>query len=288
MAIEITVRELFDLFRSGSDMEKDQIDTVFLQGWIRTCRQEDGFVIAEISDGTCLGFAEVRMPAGSACPAAGAAVSVVGRYCETGKDGRFFVDASEVTCEAKGRPEQFAGDREISRRRIRSSLFMAVHEFFQSQGFMLYDSLLENAGILTMNFRDVYAVLPEDGRWYLQTAMAFADEDDGMDLLEDLAKFCVSYVLENCQTEMQCLNRNGRMRRLRQLLETVIERKQTVESAGDQPLLTWQKQVNGARFALQLEGRAFAGTCISPEAGEYAYTLITLSLDDLLACLYDA
>ena len=84
MAIEITVRELFDLFRSGSDMEKDQIDTVFLQGWIRTCRQEDGFVIAEISDGTCLGFAEVRMPAGSACPAAGATASSTTASATTG------------------------------------------------------------------------------------------------------------------------------------------------------------------------------------------------------------
>ena len=138
MAIEITVRELFDLFRSGSDMEKDQIDTVFLQGWIRTCRQEDDFVIAEISDGTCLGTACVRLPKGSICPKTGAAVSVVGQYCETGKDSGFFVDASEVTCEAQGRPELFAGEREVSRRRIRSSIFMAVHEFFQSQGFMLY------------------------------------------------------------------------------------------------------------------------------------------------------
>ena len=288
MAIEITVRELFDLFRSGSDMEKDQIDTVFLQGWIRTCRQEDDFVIAEISDGTCLGTVCVRLPRGSICPKTGAAVSVVGQYCETGKDSGFFVDASEVTCEAQGRPELFAGEREVSRRRIRSSLFMAVHEFFQSQGFMLYDSLLENAGILTMNFRDVYAVLPEDDRWYLQTAMAFADEDDGMDLLEDLVRFCVSYVLENCPAEMQCLDRDGRRQRLKRLLETEIERKQADEAGGDQPLMTWQRQVNGTRFALQLQGRSFAGTCISPEAGEYAYTLITLSLDDLLACLYDA
>ncbi|MBR2594772.1 MAG: hypothetical protein IKE06_00435 [Solobacterium sp.] len=288
MAIEITVRELFDLNRCGSDMEKDQLDTLFLQGWVRTCRQEDGFVIAEISDGTCLGFAAVRLPAGSVCPEMGAAVSVVGKYCETGRDDDFFVDASEVVVEAKGEPDKFAGDREVSRRRIRSTLFMAVHEFFQSQGFMLYDGLLENAGILTMNFRDVYAVLPEDGLWYLQTAMAFADEDDGMDLLEDLVKFCVSYVLENSRDEMQCLNRNGRMRRLKQLLETDIERKETDEMSADGPLMTWQRQVNGARFALLLEGRTFAGTSTSTASGDYAYTLMTLSLDDLLACLYDA
>ena len=95
-------------------------------------------------------------------------------------------------------------------------------------------------------------------------------------------------VLENSRDEMQCLNRNGRMRRLKQLLETDIEREETDDMSADGPLMTWQRQVNGARFALLLEGRTFAGTSTSTASGDYAYTLMTLSLDDLLACLYDA
>ena len=38
MLSDMTVRELYELTYEGTDMEKDQVEYVSLQGWIRTNR----------------------------------------------------------------------------------------------------------------------------------------------------------------------------------------------------------------------------------------------------------
>ena len=38
MVTEVSIRELYELNREGTDLEKDQYEVVQLQGWIRTNR----------------------------------------------------------------------------------------------------------------------------------------------------------------------------------------------------------------------------------------------------------
>ena len=42
--------------------------------------------------------------------------------------------------------------------------------------------------------------------WMIEPEIAFADLDDDMDLMEDMIKYCVKYVLENCPEEMKFFN----------------------------------------------------------------------------------
>ena len=141
--------------------------------------------------------------------------------------------------------------------RIRSLLAMAIHEFFQDQGFVYVTTPLitgndaEGAGetftvttrtdgdyekdffgkkaSLTVSgqlhvesfalaFRDVYTFGPafraENSNtsrhvselWMVEPEIAFADLEDDMDLMEDLVKYCIQYVLDNGEAEMEFLN----------------------------------------------------------------------------------
>jgi asparaginyl-tRNA synthetase len=134
---------------------------------------------------------------------------------------------------------------------------MAIHEFFQSQGFIYVHAPIitgndaEGAGeafiVTTRNdakyeedffakkasltvsgqleaeayalaFRDVYTFGPtfraENSNttrhaaefWMIEPEIAFADLEDDMDLVEDMIKFCITYVLENCPEEMKFFN----------------------------------------------------------------------------------
>ena len=51
MLTETTVRELYEL-TFGADIEKDQIEYVFLQGWIRTNRNSGKVGFMALNDGT--------------------------------------------------------------------------------------------------------------------------------------------------------------------------------------------------------------------------------------------
>ena len=51
MLTETTVRELYEL-TFGADIEKDQIEYVFLQGWIRTNRAGKNVGFIALNDGT--------------------------------------------------------------------------------------------------------------------------------------------------------------------------------------------------------------------------------------------
>ncbi|MBE6114931.1 MAG: asparagine--tRNA ligase, partial [Erysipelotrichaceae bacterium] len=42
--------------------------------------------------------------------------------------------------------------------------------------------------------------------WMIEPEIAFADLEDDMDLMEDMVKFCIEYVMENCPEEMNFFN----------------------------------------------------------------------------------
>ena len=152
--------------------------------------------------------------------------------------------------------------------RVRSVLAMAIHEFFQDQGFVYVNTPIitgndaEGAGetftvttrgdanydqdffgkhaSLTVSgqlqaeayalaFRDVYTFGPtfraENSNttthaaefWMIEPEMAFADLNDDMDLIEDMVRFCIQYVQDNCPEEMKFFNEmidKGLMERL--------------------------------------------------------------------------
>ncbi|MCB7267671.1 asparagine--tRNA ligase, partial [Erysipelatoclostridium ramosum] len=42
--------------------------------------------------------------------------------------------------------------------------------------------------------------------WMIEPEIAFADLEDDMDLIEDMVKYCIDYVLENAPEEMKFFN----------------------------------------------------------------------------------
>ncbi len=278
-----TVRELYETAISGSQMEKDQLDYVELQGWVRTNRNNGSIGFIELNDGTYFknaqvvytnetkGFQEI------AKFGTGYALTVVGKLEFTPEAKQpFEIKATEIILEgecAADYPLQkkrhgFEFLREIAHLRprtntfsavfrVRSVLSMAIHEFFQSQGFIYVHAPIitgndaEGAGeafvvttrgdakyeedffgkkaALTVSgqleaeayalaFRDVYTFGPtfraENSNtvrhaaefWMIEPEIAFADLEDDMDLIEDMIKYCIGYVKENCPAEMEFFN----------------------------------------------------------------------------------
>ena len=48
----VTARELFELVQVGSEIEKDQLEYVELDGWVRTNRNNGSVGFIELNDGT--------------------------------------------------------------------------------------------------------------------------------------------------------------------------------------------------------------------------------------------
>ena len=75
-----------------------------------------------------------------------------------------------------------------------------------------------NAEIMALAFRNVYTFGPTfraensyTGRhasefWMIEPEIAFADLEDNMELAEDMIKYIINYVLENCPEEMEFFN----------------------------------------------------------------------------------
>ncbi len=138
------------------------VDSIFIQGWVRTRRDSKGFSFLEINDGSCLKGLQVIMDA--ALPdyahihraTTGASVSVGGRLVESKGAGQKWEVVAQTLAilgdsdasyplQKKGHTLEFL--REIAHLRPRSNLFgavfrvrsrlaFAIHEFFQSRGFM--------------------------------------------------------------------------------------------------------------------------------------------------------
>ena len=283
MLTEMTVRELYELTLEGTPLEQDQLEYVQLQGWIRTNRSGKNISFIALNDGTYFRNAQIVYSDTLSNYAAvskyltGTAVSVTGKYIATPDAQQpFEIQATEILLEGacdqtyplQKKRHSFEYLREIGHLRprtntfsavfrVRSALAMAIHEFFQDQGFVYVNTPIitgadaEGAGetftvttrsdanyeedffgkhaSLTVSgqlqgeayalaFRDIYTFGPtfraENSNtsthaaefWMIEPEMAFADLEDDMDCIEDMVKYCIDYVQENCPEEMAFFN----------------------------------------------------------------------------------
>lgn len=162
MLSDMTVREMYELVSDGSHIEKDQVEYVYVQGWIRTNRSGKNVSFIALNDGTY--FKNVQVVYTDALAnydevtkyLTGTAVSVTGKFTLTPEAKQpFEIQATEVVlegaCDAsyplQKKRHSFEYLREIGHLRprtntlsavfrVRSALAMAIHEFFQDQGFV--------------------------------------------------------------------------------------------------------------------------------------------------------
>ncbi len=301
MPTEMSVRELYALTNGGTELEKDQVEYVQLQGWIRTNRAGKNVSFIALNDGTYFQNVQVvysqdTLPNYDEVSKylTGVSISVVGKYVVT-KEAKqpFEIQATEIMLEGEcdqsyplqKKRHSFEYLREIGHLRprtntfsavfrVRSVLAMAIHQFFQQQGFVYVHTPIitgndaEGAGetftvttrkdtkyeedffgkhaSLTVSgqlqaeayalaFRDVYTFGPtfraENSNttthaaefWMIEPEMAFADLEYDMDVIEDMIKFCIDYVLEMCPEEMKFFNER--------IDTTLLERLEVVRNA---------------------------------------------------------
>ena len=300
----MTIRELYELTLNGEELEKDNLDYIELQGWVRTNRNNGSVGFIELNDGTYfrnaqLVYSKDNNDFDSYCKyGTGCALTIMGKLILTPENKQpFEIQVKEIVLEgscSEDYPLQkkrhgFEFLREIAHLRprantfnavfrVRSVLAMAIHEFFQSQGFVYVNSPIitgndaEGAGeafIVTtrednkyeedffgkkasltvsgqlnaeayaLAFRDVYTFGPtfraENSNtvrhasefWMVEPEIAFADLEDDMLLAEDLIKFCINYVMENCPEEMKFFNSmidNTLLERLTAVLKSEFKR----------------------------------------------------------------
>lgn len=280
----MTIRELYELVVNSYELEKDNLDYVELQGWVRTNRNNGSVGFIELNDGTYFKNAQLVYSKDNSdfdayCKyGTGCAVTVMGKFVLTPENKQpFEIQVKEIVLEggcSEDYPLQkkrhgFEFLREIAHLRprantfnavfrVRSCLAMAIHEFFQSQGFVYVNSPIItgndaegageafvvttrednkyeedffgkkasltvsgqlNAEAFALAFRDVYTFGPtfraENSNtvrhasefWMIEPEIAFADLEDDMLLAEDLIKYCINYVLENCKEELEFFNK---------------------------------------------------------------------------------
>ena len=157
-----TVRELYDLTHNSNQMEKDQIEYVELEGWVRTNRDSGSIGFIELNDGTYFKNAQIVYHNNLenynevSKIITGTSIKVTGLYKLTPENKQpFELEATQI--EVLGKCDEsyplqkkrhtFEYLREIPHirprantfmavYRLRSVLSMAIHEFFQNQGFV--------------------------------------------------------------------------------------------------------------------------------------------------------
>ncbi|MBO4538301.1 MAG: asparagine--tRNA ligase, partial [Erysipelotrichaceae bacterium] len=158
----MTIRELFELVRANNVMQLDGLQYVQLQGWVRTNRNNGSVGFIELNDGTYFRNCQlVYTPAlenfeeiGHCLT--GTALTVVGRFKLTPENKQpFELELTEAQVEGEctsdyplqKKRHSFEYLRELAHLRprtntfsavfrVRSALAMAIHEFFQDQGFV--------------------------------------------------------------------------------------------------------------------------------------------------------
>ncbi len=157
-----TVRELYELCYNDNLLEIDQEEYLTLQGWVRTNRNNGSIGFIELNDGTYFknaqliydeklqNFSDVEKYL------TGTAVTVTGKFIHTPENKQpFELHLTEVVLEGEcdstyplqKKRHSFEYLREIAHLRPRSNTFnavfrvrsvlsMAIHEFFQNQGFV--------------------------------------------------------------------------------------------------------------------------------------------------------
>jgi asparaginyl-tRNA synthetase len=157
-----TVRELYEAVNFSDQQMLDSIDEVELEGWIKTNRDNGSIGFIELNDGTY--FKNLQLVYDKSLSnyddvahlLTGSAIDVKGKFVLT-PDGKqpFEVHVTEITIEGLVDPSyplqkkrhSFEYLREIAHLRprtntfsavfrLRSVLSMAIHEFFQNQGFV--------------------------------------------------------------------------------------------------------------------------------------------------------
>lgn len=300
----MTARELYDIVLSDLHVQKDYLEYVEIEGWVRTNRNNGHIGFIELNDGTY--FRNVQIVYSKeennfelyASLNTGDAINVMGKLKITeGSKQPFEIAANDVKLLAKcsedyplqKKRHSFEFLREIAHLRpkantflavfrVRSVLAMAIHEFFQNQGFVYVHGPIitsndaEGAGetftvttrkdddyekdffgkkvSLTVSaqlhaeafaqaFRDVYTFGPTfraeksntirhaSEFWMIEPEMAFADLEDDMLLIEDMIKYCIDYVLENCPEEMNFFNTmidKGLIERLKKVSQSTFQK----------------------------------------------------------------
>ncbi|HIU14133.1 MAG TPA: asparagine--tRNA ligase [Candidatus Fimiplasma intestinipullorum] len=291
-----TVRELYEMILNGEEFEIEGLEYVELEGWVRTHRNSGKVGFLALNDGTyfkncqivyeedLVNLAEVKKIT------TGAAIKVMGKFKVTPQAKQpFEIVAREIVIEShcdadypmqkkrhsveylreiphlRGRANLF-----MAVYRVRSCLAMAIHEFFQNQGFVYIHTPIitgldaEGAGetfsvsttdpkpffgkpaslsvsgqlhveAFALTFRDVYTFGPtfraENSNtathasefWMIEPEIAFADLEDDMDLIEDMIKYCIDSILDNCPAEMEFLDQyveNGLLGKLRKVYQS--------------------------------------------------------------------
>ena len=279
----MTIRELYEMVQDGSSVELDQVDYVELQGWVRTNRYNGNVGFIELNDGTyfrncqLVYSKDLKNVSEVEHYLVGTALSVIGKFVLTPEMKQpFEIQVKEIILEGacdntyplQKKRHSFEYLREIAHLRpkantfyavfrVRSVLSMAIHEFFQNQGFVYVHTPLitsndaEGAGetftvttrsdakyeddffgkhasltvsgqlhaeAFALAFRDIYTFGPtfraENSNtarhasefWMIEPEIAFADLEDDMCLIEDMVKYCIEYVMENCPEEMNFFN----------------------------------------------------------------------------------
>jgi asparaginyl-tRNA synthetase len=158
-----TIRELYEIFLSGEPLELEGIEYVELEGWVRTNRNSGKLGFIALNDGTYFKNCQIVYMEESlnnyeeiSKISTGSALRVVGKFKLTPEGQQpFEVTATEI--EIKGKcDDDFPLQKKrhtleylreiphlrprtntfMASFRIRSLLAMAIHEFFQSQGFV--------------------------------------------------------------------------------------------------------------------------------------------------------
>ncbi|MBQ1532638.1 MAG: asparagine--tRNA ligase, partial [Solobacterium sp.] len=141
MLSDMTVRELYELTYEGTDMEKDQVEYVSLQGWIRTNRSGKNVGFIALNDGTY--FRNAQLVYADTLPnyaevskyLTGTAISVTGKYLPTPENKQpFEIQVTEVVLEGacdnsyplQKKRHSFEYLRELGHLRPRTNTFSAV------------------------------------------------------------------------------------------------------------------------------------------------------------------
>ena len=222
-------------------------------GWVRTIRDMKNFGFVELNDGSSHKSLQVVLERGSlsnydeiARQNVGAALIVKGELVLTPEAKQpFELKAHEIAVEGASTPDyplqkkrhsvEFL--RTIQHLRPRTNLFSAVfrvrsvaaaaiHEFFQSRGFVYVHTPLltgsdcegagEMFGVTTLDvaytFGPTFRAEKSNTQrhaaefWMIEPEMAFADLSDYMDNAEAMIKYVINRVLERCPQEMEFFN----------------------------------------------------------------------------------
>ena len=155
-------RELYEMAASGSQMELDQIEYISVEGWVRTNRDSGSIGFIELNDGSyfkniqIVYTPELENHDKVAKLLTGSSINVIGKFVLTPENKQpFDIQATAIEIEGEAvdtyplqkKRHSFEFLREIPHLRprtntfmavfrVRSVLAMAIHEFFQGQGFV--------------------------------------------------------------------------------------------------------------------------------------------------------